>query len=104
MRACVRTHSSTNLRPRQDKDFNFVRTQVKIANDGFDLCPDISQNVKTWIIFVQSWTPQRTKYGYNYGRTQVKTAKDGFEFCPDTSRNRKIWLLCLIDKFVLYGS
>jgi len=27
----------------------YVRTQVKIAKDGFDLCPDTSQNRKRWI-------------------------------------------------------
>ena len=28
--------------------YNYVRTQVKIAKDGFDLCPDTSQNRKMW--------------------------------------------------------
>jgi len=104
---CVRVnvHIRANVRTRQDKDFNYVRTQVKIAKDGFDLCPDISQNVQIWIIYIQSWTPQTTKYGIfmsghksksqkmvlNYVRTQVKIAKDGFDLCPDTSQNRKIW-------------
>ena len=74
---------------RQDMDLNYVRTQVKIAKDGFDLCPDTSQNRKRWIIYVQSWIPQRTKYGLFmsghkskaqkmdliYVRTQVKIAK-----------------------------
>ena len=27
----------------------YVRAQVKIAKDGFDLCPDTSQNRKRWI-------------------------------------------------------
>ncbi len=31
----VRTHLRTNVRTRQDKDYNYVRTQVKIAKDGF---------------------------------------------------------------------
>ena len=42
----LRTHLRTNVRTRQDKDFICVRTQVKIAKDGFYLCPDISQNRK----------------------------------------------------------
>ena len=42
----LRTHSRTNVRTRQDKNFNCVRIQVKIAKDGFYLCPDISQNRK----------------------------------------------------------
>ncbi len=51
-----------------------------------------SQNIKIRIIYVQFWTPQRTKYGYNYVRTQVKIAKEGFELRPDTSQNRKRWI------------
>jgi len=43
-------------------DFNYVRKQLKIAKDGFDLCPGTSQNNKIWIFYVQSWTRQRTKY------------------------------------------
>jgi len=99
-----RTHLRTNVRSRQDKDFNYVWTQVRIVKDGFDLCPDICQNVKIGIIYVQSWTPQRTKYGIcisghksksqkmdlNYVRTQVKIVKDGFDLCLDASQNRKI--------------
>ncbi len=27
----------------------YVRTQVNIAKDGFELCPDTSQNRKRWI-------------------------------------------------------
>ena len=78
VRTFTRTHLRTNLRPRhrQDKDFNYVRAQVKIAKDGF-ICQDISQNVKLWIIYVQSLTPQRTKIWIIYVRTQVKIAKDG---------------------------
>ena len=34
----------------QKMDLNYVRTQVKIAKDGFDLCPDTSQNRKIWQI------------------------------------------------------
>ena len=29
-------------------DLIYVRTQVEIAKDGFDLCPDTSQNRKRW--------------------------------------------------------
>jgi len=29
-------------------DMNYVRTQVKITKDGFDLCPVTSQNRKIW--------------------------------------------------------
>jgi len=29
---------------RQNMDLNYVRTQVKIEKDGFDLCPDTSKN------------------------------------------------------------
>ena len=32
----------------QKMDLNYVRTQVKIAKDRFDLCPDTSQNRKIW--------------------------------------------------------
>ena len=32
----------------QKMDLIYVRTQVKIAKDGFDLCPDTSQNRKRW--------------------------------------------------------
>jgi len=44
------------------------------------------------------------KMDLNYVQVQVKIAKDGFDLCPDTSQNRKIWQLCLMDKFVLYGT
>ena len=90
----VRTHFRTNVRTRQDKDFNCVRTQVKIAKDGFYLCPDISQNRKNkiWIIYVQSWIPTKNKIWIIYVRTQVKIAKDGFDLCPGTSQNRKRWI------------
>ena len=53
---------------RQNMDLNYARTQLKIEKDGFDLCPDTSQNWKRWI--------------YLSGlRTQVKIEKDGF-ICP----------------------
>ena len=42
----VSAHLRTNVRTRQDKDFNCVRTQVTIAKDGIYLCPDIIQNLK----------------------------------------------------------
>ncbi len=77
-----------NVCTRQDKDLNYFRTQVKIAKDGFDLCPDTSQNRKRWIIYVRSWIPQRTKYGL----FKVKSAKDGFDFCPYTNQKRKRWI------------
>jgi len=32
----------------QKMDLNYVRTQVKIAKDGFELFPDTSQNRKIW--------------------------------------------------------
>jgi len=35
--------------PAKNKIWNiYVRTQVKIAKDGFDLCPNTSQNRKIW--------------------------------------------------------
>ena len=55
MRTCTRTHLSTNVRSRQAKDFNYIRTQVKIAKDEFDLCPDISQNKDYLCPIVPSW-------------------------------------------------
>ena len=36
-------------RKEQNMDLNYVRTQVKIEKDGFDLCPDTSRNRKRWI-------------------------------------------------------
>ena len=35
-------------RKEQKMDLIYVQTQVKIAKDGFDLCPDTSQNRKRW--------------------------------------------------------
>ena len=67
----------SNCGPRKEQNMDIsmsgLRTQVKIAKDGFELCPDTSQN-----------------------------RKDGFDLCPDTNQNRKIWHLCLMDKFVLW--
>ena len=49
--------------PRQDMDLNYVRTQVKIAKDGFDLCPDTSQNRKIWQLCLMD---KFVLYGINF--------------------------------------
>ena len=67
---------------------NYVRTQVKIEKDGFELCPDTSQNGKIWISLCPFVDPAKNKIWINYVRTlrtQVKITKDGFDLCPDTS-------------------
>ena len=92
-------------------DLNYVRTQVKIEKDGFELCPDTSKNRKRWIYLsglrtqvkiekdgficplrTHLRTNVRTRQDKNFNcvRTQVKIAKDGFYLCPDISQNRKI--------------
>jgi len=60
---------------RQKMDFNFVGTQVKIAKDGFQLCPDTSQNRKRWIYL-------SSMYLRTYVRTQMCTyvCRDGLQF------------------------
>jgi len=71
---------------RQNKYLNYVRTQVKIAKDGFELCPDTSQNRKIWIYLSGHKSEIRqnivlcpfvdpAKIWINYVRTQVKKAK-----------------------------
>jgi len=73
---CERTHLRTNVRSRQDKDFNYVRTQVRIEKDGFTLSPDISQNVKG--LFMSNRGPRKEQnMEYSY---------------PGTSQNRKRWI------------
>ena len=85
----ARTHLCTNVRSRQDEDFNYVRTQVRIVKDGFDLCPDISQNMDYLCPIMD---PAKNKIWNIYVRAQVKIAKDGFELCPETSQNNKRWI------------
>ena len=94
MRTCERTHLRTNVRTRQDKNFNYVRTQVKIAKDGFDLCPNSGHKskLKNMDYLCPTVEPAKNKIWNNYVRAQVKIAKDGFELCPGTSQNRKRWI------------
>ena len=47
----------------QKMDLNYVRTQVKIEKDGFDLCPDTSQNRKIWQLCLMD---KFVLYGINF--------------------------------------
>jgi len=55
-------------------DLNYVRTQVKLAKDGF-ICPDTSKNRKRWIYL-------SSMYLRTYVRTQMCTyvRTDGLQF------------------------
>jgi len=48
----------------QKMDLNYVRAQVKIAKDGFDLCPDTSQNRKIWQLCLMFVLPLFLDFGH----------------------------------------
>ncbi len=58
----------------QKMDLNYVRIQVKIAKDGFDLCPGTSQNRKRWQLCLMD---KFVLYGINfYSCTRYKLLCD----------------------------
>ena len=77
MRTYIRTHLRTNVRTRQDKDFNYVRTQVKIAKDGF--------------VYVRTQV-KMSKYGLFMSNRGFRKEQNMDYLCPDTSQNRKRWI------------